>query len=68
MWPENWDTVQLFWQVQRLWRIAPMGGFIGLDWTQIQAKLALKGRRRIGAEVERLAMMEDAALAELAAA
>lgn len=66
MWPENWDTVQLFWSVQRLWRIAPFGGYIGLDWSQIQSKLALSGRRRLGAEIRRLELMEDSALAELA--
>lgn len=66
MWPENWETVQLFWRMQRLWRVAPMGGLIGLDWAQIQSKLALSGRRRIGAEVARLEVMEDAALAEFA--
>lgn len=64
VWPENWATVLLFWQVQRLWRVKPFGGLIGLDWVQIQAMLALQGRRRLGPDVARLAIMEDAALAE----
>lgn len=37
VWPENWDTVQLFLLVQTQWRTGSMGGVIGLDYTAIDS-------------------------------
>ncbi len=62
VWPENWDTVCLFWSVRRCWLHFAMGGVMGMDWTQIQARMQLKGfgRRRMARETDRLEMMQDA--------
>lgn len=68
VWPENWPTVLLFWRVRRCWRVAPMGGLVGMDWVQVQSKAQLagvRGRRRLARELARLEAMEEAALEEL---
>lgn len=64
VWPENWQTLQLFWAVRRCWRMRPMGGLMGFDWSQVQSKLQLLGlnRRRMKREAGRLELMEDAVL------
>lgn len=62
VWEENWDTVCLFWSVRRCWRMRPMGGVMGFDWTQVQSKMSLKGfdAARLAREEKRLELMEDA--------
>lgn len=45
-----------------------MGGLVGMDWVQVQARAqlgGLRGRRRLAREVARLELMEDAVLEEL---
>lgn len=68
VWPENWPTVLLFWRVRRCWRVAPMGGLVGMDWQQVQSKAeltGLRGRKRLAREIARLEAMEEAVLEEL---
>lgn len=64
VWPENWQTLQLFMAVRRCWRMRPMGGVMGFDWTQVQSKMQILGvnRRRMKREALRLELMEDAVL------
>lgn len=67
VWPENQRTVDLFCTVRRLWRVAPMGGVLSFDWVQVEARLrrkALDGEA-LDRELDRLQVMEDAALEEL---
>lgn len=68
VWPENWPTVMLFWRVRRCWRMAPMGGLVGMDWVQVESKAHLAGlrsRRRLARELARLEAMEEAVLEEM---
>lgn len=67
VWPENVRTVGLFIAVRRCWRIAPMGGVMGFDWIQVESRLRQKGVRpnRLRRELDRLELMEGAALQEL---
>lgn len=65
VWPENWDTVQLFLACRTQWRIAAMGGVIGLDYTGVDVVI-----KRLGLDVTPdmfagLQTMERAAAAEL---
>lgn len=68
MWPENWETVMLFWSIQHCWVHKPMGGVSGMDWTRIESKLRMRGmgRRRLQRAEPRLELMESAILKELA--
>lgn len=68
VWLENWDTVLLFWACRRCWRLKPMGGVIGMDWTTIHAKLQMKGLSgdALARESSRLELMEDAVMEVLA--
>jgi hypothetical protein len=68
VWPENVRTVSLFCSVRRCWRVAPMGGLMGFDWIQVEARLRQKGvtrPRALRRELDRLEIMENAALEEL---
>ena len=61
IWPENWDAVQLFASLATQWRMAPMGGAIGLDYTALMALMPLFG----GASrdlLDRVRVMEAAVL------
>lgn len=64
VWPENWDTVLLFWQVRRCWRLRPMGGVMGYDWTTIASKMTMNAMTApaMAREQTRLELMEDAVL------
>lgn len=68
MWPQNVRTVQYFCAVRRFWRVAPMGGLMHLDWIMVETRLRQKGLTRPRAlrrELDRLELMQDAALEEL---
>ena len=64
VWPENWDTVALFWAVRRCWLHRPMGGVMSMNWTQVHSKMAMKGfdAERMAREEARLELMEAAIL------
>ncbi len=54
VWPENWDAVSLFADLQTQWRVAGMGGFIGLDYNVLFRKLD-----RMNLETEEYNQRED---------
>lgn len=35
--PDNWEIVGLFSALRTQWRVAPMGGYLGLDYTAVAA-------------------------------
>lgn len=39
VWPENWQAVTLFADLQTQWRVAGMGGLLGLDYNVLFKKL-----------------------------
>jgi len=39
VWPENWPVIEFWSQVCNQWRIAPLGGYLGLDYTAIEIDL-----------------------------
>ena len=48
--------------VRRQWRVAPMGGFLGLDYPGVEAVLRMR-RVKVDADLmDDLAVIEDAAL------
>lgn len=67
VWPCAVRTVGLFVSVRRLWRVLPMGGLMSLDWMQVEARLRQKGLgdAEVSIELDRLEVMESAALEEL---
>lgn len=68
VWPENMETIRLFWSVRRCWRHRTMGGVMGFDWTQVHSKMQLLGmnRRRMQRETLRLEMMEASVMEAIA--
>lgn len=39
VWPENWPAIKLFLSLQTQWRTGGMGGYIGLDYNVLFARL-----------------------------
>lgn len=39
LWPENELPLLAMMRCRNCWRIAPMGGLIGLDWSQVEIRL-----------------------------
>lgn len=62
--PENWEAVRVFVALSTQWRLAPMGGPVGLDNAAIPPTLMLMGigRKRWAEIFERLMVMEGAAI------
>lgn len=46
IWPENWPSWRLFRDCSTQWRVAPMGGFIGLDYGPLFALMERRGLSR----------------------
>lgn len=67
--PDVAPAVWFFLRLRLCWRFTEKGSWIGLDWTQAAAKLGLLGlgRQERAEMLERLELMEDAALAVLQA-
>ena len=42
VWHANWPAWQLFQGLSTQWRVAPMGGLLGLDYTAVHAVLQIK--------------------------
>ena len=64
LWAEHVPAVRLFEAMCTQWRVAPMGGRIGLDYSALQAverRLGLS-RRKARRAFEHLQVMEAAAL------
>jgi hypothetical protein len=79
VWPENWETIRLFWSVRRCWlfstsaklvgmSVIPIERVTGLNWPAVESKMRLRGlgRRRMLRESARLELMEEEALKEFA--
>lgn len=56
----------LFCRIQRCWRVAPFGGWLGLDWAQLRARMGPQGQDEVDAQAERLDVIEDEVLDVLA--
>ena len=35
VWPENWQTLEIFTRMMTQWKSGPMGGFIGMDYSAL---------------------------------
>lgn len=62
VWPDNWRTVRVFSGLSTQWRLAPMGGFSGLDYAAVEAALRIwrAPRRRWRALFADIQIMEAA--------
>lgn len=63
VWPENWNAVMFYLGLSTQWRLAPMGGVVGLDYTGVEAAMRMQ---RIPA-AERPALFDQLRIMELAA-
>lgn len=57
LWPEHVQALHLWFAVQTQWRVAPMGGAIGLDYAGVEVVLRQRARtprarRRLFAELQ----------------
>jgi hypothetical protein len=43
VWPENFPALQIFRRVMSQWRVAGMGGYVGLDYTALYPVMAHMG-------------------------
>ena len=63
VWPENWDTLMLWLTCGcRYWRVAALGGCLGLDLVQFEAAARLRRLDLTPEQVEDLELMAAAAL------
>jgi hypothetical protein len=62
VWPANERSLNAFLAVGRQWRVAPMGGLLGLDYPGVEAVLRMR-KIKVDAELlDDLAVMESGAL------
>ena len=62
MWRDNAPTLKLFLAARRCWRLAPLGGVIGYDYPNLEARLRMLKTKLTPDTVELLEAMLDAAL------
>lgn len=64
VWPEHEQAVTVFAALLTQWRMAPMGGVIGLDYSAIPPALEMMGIERAGWPVlfEQVRVMENEAV------
>ena len=65
VYPENWKAVQLFLKLGTQWRVGPMGGFFGLDYSAVDSVMNLCRVRKKRKVFEQIRIMEVAALSIL---
>jgi hypothetical protein len=65
VWSECWPSVELFCACNTQWRIKPMGGVQGLDYSAVRAVLEMRGVLDKGALFDDVRLMEFGALAAL---
>lgn len=63
--PDNGPVIRWWQRISHLWNVGPMGGFIGLDWPRINARVQMIEQR--GGEVLTLETLEGLELMERAA-
>lgn len=56
--PQNWDAVRVFLACQTQWRVAPMGGLSGLDYTSVSRVMDWMGIDDQAEAFEGLQVME----------
>lgn len=63
VWPDNWPAWEVFQRCRTQWRVAPMGGLLGLDYSGVEIVIRASGEPlRI---LEDIQLIEQAALARL---
>lgn len=62
VWPANERSLDAFLRVRRQWRLGPVGGVMGFDYTQVEALLRMHGIEIDTALLDDLAVMEGAAV------
>lgn len=62
--PDNWPAWLLFVRCATQWRVAPMGGYIGLDYAAVDLVAKLGGVRR---QRERFELLDDLRMIEAGA-
>lgn len=62
MYPENWDTCQLFLSVSTQWRMGSAGGIVGLDYTAVEAAITRLEMKVTKTQFRGLQIMESAAI------
>ena len=62
---ENWEAVMVFLKAQTQWRVAPMGGVIGLDYSALRWLFELHPPDNPAALLADVQVMEVAALKAL---
>lgn len=62
VWPENWEAVQLFLRVQTQWKIGAFGGFMGLDYSGVEAAFRMMKVPNTEEMFDTIQAMEIAAL------
>ena len=62
VWPENERALAAFLYCRRLWRIAPMGGVLGLDRPGVESELRMRKIKVDGALLDDLAAIEGGVL------
>jgi len=62
VWDENEAALRAFLRCRRCWRLAPMGGIIGLDYAQVVAVLRAMRVKNLDEVLQDLDAMADAAI------
>lgn len=63
VWHENWPAVELFLSCSTQWRLAPMGGLLGLDYTALASVMWMRRERDRRALLDDVRLIERGALA-----
>lgn len=58
-------AIELFLKINHLWRYAPMGGLLGIDWQQTHAYLALLKLEPTPQDIEDVRIIESAVIKEI---
>lgn len=62
VWEENWEAVDAFMRVQTQWKIGSMGGYMGLDYSGVEAALRMLNVSNTAELFGKIQVMEFAAL------
>lgn len=65
VYPENHQAWLTFLKVGRCWRYAPMGGILGLDWQQANARLSLIGIALSPDDADKIDVIADGVISAL---
>lgn len=65
VWAECWESVELFGACATQWRVLPMGGLLGLDYSAVRAVLQMRGVLDQAAAFDDVRLLEQGALAAM---